>query len=289
MENKKPKVSVIVPTYHDWERLRLCVNAISQQRLSQEGYEVIVVNNDPQDEPPEDFELPTNAVMIREGRPGSYAARNAALQRAQGEVIAFTDSDCIPRPDWLSSGLGYLQEGVDRVAGRVELFFQSDQLTWAEVYEKAFSFRQHKSVADGLSVTANLFTWRAVLDEVGHFDDRLMSGGDIEWNRRATAMRKSIAFGPRAIVLHPARAKISELVGKRKRVAGGMHQIHGLRLSDIVKGLIPPVKTIPGLVSDRQLSVFERLIAFLIYYYLKIYRVYALIKLRVGLEVSARS
>ena len=243
MKNKNPTISVIIPTYHDWRRLRLCIDALNQQDFSQEDYEIIIVNNDPQDEPPKDFELPLNAVLIKEGRPGSYAARNAALKIARGKAIAFTDSDCIPRPDWLTGGLGYLQEGVDRVAGRIELFFQSEQLTWAENYEKAFSFRQHKSVTDGLSVTANLFVWRPVLDEIGCFDDRLMSGGDIEWNRRATAMRKSLIFGRKATVLHPARAKIVELVEKRKRVAGGAHNIHGLRVIDVLKGLIPPVKT----------------------------------------------
>lgn len=288
MKNQSPAISVIIPAYHDWGRLKLCVEAISKQDLSSDDYEVIIVNNDPQDKPPEDFEMPINVVLIEEGRPGSYAARNAALKIARGEAIAFTDSDCIPRPEWLSSGLGYLQEGVDRVAGRVELFFQNDRLTWAEIYEKAFSFRQHKSVADGLCVTANLFTWRAVLDEVGHFDDRLMSGGDGEWNRRATAMHKSIVFGYKATVLHPSRAKVAELIGKRKRVAGGAHSTHGLRLADLVKGLIPPVKTIPGLVRDRQLTVHERIVAFIIYYYLKVYRLYLLVRLQVGLEKPSR-
>lgn len=190
MKSSSPTISVIIPTYHDWDRLKLCVEAISKQDLSHRDYEVIIVNNDPQDNPPEDLDLPSNAVLIEEGRPGSYAARNAALKVARGEAVAFTDADCIPCPDWLSNGLGYLQEGTDRVAGRIELFFQSDRLTWADIYEKAFSFRQQECVADGICVTANLFTWRAVLDEVGYFDDSLMSNGDVEWNRRATAMHK---------------------------------------------------------------------------------------------------
>lgn len=288
MISKKPEITVIIPTYHDWGRLRLCVEAVKNQNIEADSYEVIIVNNDPEDRLPANFNLPNNFQLISESGPGSYAARNAALRIAQGKVIAFTDSDCRPAPDWLSNGMKYLIGGADRVAGRVELSFKDNNLSWAEIYEKAFSFQQHKNAAHGVSVTANLIAWRRVLDEVGPFNDKLMSGGDIEWNARATAMGKSIVFGDGCTVFHPARASFPELIAKRKRIAGGTYSIHGLRTADVLKGLMPPVNTLPNLVRDKKLAVRERAIAFLVCYYLKVYRLYLLLRFQAGLERPSR-
>ena len=43
-----PFVSVIIPTYHDWDRLKLCLKALEQQRYPTDRFEVLVVNNDPE-------------------------------------------------------------------------------------------------------------------------------------------------------------------------------------------------------------------------------------------------
>ncbi|MDZ7736204.1 MAG: glycosyltransferase [Gammaproteobacteria bacterium] len=50
MPRDTPYVSVIVPVYHDWDRLRDCLHALSQQHYPPESLEIIVVNNDPADE-----------------------------------------------------------------------------------------------------------------------------------------------------------------------------------------------------------------------------------------------
>ncbi|MEQ8961723.1 MAG: glycosyltransferase family A protein, partial [Coleofasciculus sp. C2-GNP5-27] len=67
------------------------------------------------------------AIAAYESTPGSYAARNKGISLAKGEVIAFTDADCIPDAKWLESGLHRLLTIPDcgLVAGRVELFFQN--------------------------------------------------------------------------------------------------------------------------------------------------------------------
>lgn len=53
-----PRVSVIVPTYYDWSRLKKCVAALDNQSLARDNFEVIIVNNAPDDSPPADFYLP---------------------------------------------------------------------------------------------------------------------------------------------------------------------------------------------------------------------------------------
>ena len=216
----KHYVSVIVPTYHDWERLKLCMDALFVQTYPSDFYEVIIVNNDPNDKPVQLF-LPENFKLIEEGKPGSYAARNAALLIAKGNIIAFTDSDCIPDPNWLKSSLVKLDKGAKRVAGKVELFFQSEKLTISELYEKAFAFDQKSNVKKGTSVTANMITWKESFSSVGNFDDSLMSGGDIEWGERAHIKGIPIVYASDVIVKHPARESIKAMLQKRRRLAGG--------------------------------------------------------------------
>jgi cellulose synthase/poly-beta-1,6-N-acetylglucosamine synthase-like glycosyltransferase len=83
----KSFVSIIVPTYKDWDRLSLCVEALCRQSYPRELYEVILVNNEPNDPAPPHFVLPPGFQMVTEATVGSYAARNAGLKVARGSII----------------------------------------------------------------------------------------------------------------------------------------------------------------------------------------------------------
>src|SRR3954452_20493964 len=126
-------VSIIIPTYNDWKRLSLCVNALADQSYSKDKFEVIIVNNNPADTIPANFILPDNAIIITEEAPGSYAARNAALRMAKGEIIGFTDSDCIPDPNWIKNAVDYLESNstCSRIAGKIAVFFETSNPTAA--------------------------------------------------------------------------------------------------------------------------------------------------------------
>ncbi len=219
-----PFISVISPTYHDWDRLALCLKALEGQSYPADSFEIIIANNDPADAVPEGFHLPANCRIITEGTPGSYAARNAAIKVAQGEIFAFTDSDCIPDKDWLKNAVEHFSANPDcsRIAGRVELFYKDKRLTPAELFEKVYAFNQIDVVRKlGTSVTANMISYKKVFDAVGPFNINFLSGGDYEWGQRAHAAGFRIAYVPNVVVKHPARYYLSELVTKAKRVTGG--------------------------------------------------------------------
>lgn len=216
-------VSVIVPTYNDWARLRLCVDALALQTYPKERFEVIVVNNNPNDSVPENFSLPENFQIITEAKTGSYAARNAALKIAKGGIIGFTDSDCIPDKDWIKNAVIYFQNNpsCSRIAGNILVFPKGAKATVAEKYDRLFAFRQKRYVNDyGTCVTANVFAYKYVFDEVGPFNDNLMSFGDLDWGSRAHKAGYKIDYVENVIVNHPARS-LAELVKKEKRLAGG--------------------------------------------------------------------
>lgn len=219
-------VSVIIPTYKDWSRLKLCLDALAKQTYPTDQFEVIVVNNDPEETCP--FELPAaNMKIISESQPGSYSARNKGIELSISTVLAFTDADCIPKTNWLEEGiLSLMQSSTLRfiVTGKIELFYKNPRnLSYAECYEKHFGF-PHQRIGEkeiNALVTANAFIHKVVFTKIGLFEKRLYSGGDFEFSKRALKNNFAIVFCPDSVVRHPARYSIVELINKRRRVFGG--------------------------------------------------------------------
>jgi len=211
--------SVIVPVYRDWERLAVCLDALEDQTLSADRFEVIIANNDPEGHCPLE-RLPKNVRSVHQPKPGSYAARNAAVATASGRHLAFTDSDCVPERDWLENGLAALEANPGaRVTGAITVFRQPGSSRYAFVYDLHTAFPQRSYVASGVCVTANLIVPRSVFDRIGPFDERL-SGGDILWNRRAHEAGTPIVYDDSVRVGHPARRNLGEIFKKRRRTAG---------------------------------------------------------------------
>ncbi len=288
-----PFVSVIIPTYHDWERLRGTLSALEQQSYPSDRLEVIVVNNDPSDKPLAPTELADGWVIVDEGKPGSYAARNRGLHLARGQVVAFTDSDCLPDEHWIERGVSHLRRGAERVAGRVALFYGGERLNCVEKYEKACAFPQERYASEGISVTANFITWRRHFVDVGFFDDSLFSGGDTEWGRRASAAGISIIYAPDVLVKHPARNKLSGLLTKRRRLAAAALSVKkpvGRRalLISLIRGVLPPLVHHKALNRREDLSWDEKFAAIVIIYFLKIYGTWHRIKLLSGFSKPER-
>jgi len=216
------EASVIVPTYRDWERLALCLKALGAQSVAPERFEILVADNNAPDPPPA-LAMPANARIVPAPGPGSYAARNAALAEAQGAVIFFTDSDCRPAPGWIEAGLKAFAAApeVERFAGPVELIPAGAEWSVPELHDRVFALKQEFYVARGRAATANLMVRRSLFDRVGPFDATLLSGGDMEWNNRATKAGARIELAPDAMVLHPARASFEEHAVKVRRLVGG--------------------------------------------------------------------
>jgi GT2 family glycosyltransferase len=220
------QVSVIVPTYDDWVGLQACLDCLAGQTLPVDRYEVIVANNNALPEVPGTLRLPGNARVVHAPTPGSYAARNLALEVARGDFLFFTDSDCQPDRRWIEAGLDHLAVlgPTGRVGGRIQLFPNGPTWTAAELYDRIHGLRQHDYVRYGWAATANLATRRAAFDLAGPFRADLFSGGDVEWNLRAKGLGSEIVFAPDMLVRHPARASFADLAKKRRRHLGGHHQ-----------------------------------------------------------------
>jgi len=197
--------SVIIPTYNDWYRLKQCVTALEAQTLSDDQYEIIVVNNSETKRIPEEIYFSERVQLIHEAQPGSYIARNRGVQASNGEIMVFTDSDCCPDKDWLKNSKKYFDGGVELLGGKVEIFNSDDGSKYGYIYERATAFPQHKNVPTGRGVTANLFVKKSVFKKVGGFDSSVKSGGDWDLTLRCTDVGYQLVYADDVIVNHPAR------------------------------------------------------------------------------------
>ena len=247
-----PTATVIIPVYDDAARLDSCLASVGPQ-AQQVGAEILVVDNGSRDDPGAVVDRYAAARMLHEPTPGSYAARNTALKEAEADVLAFTDADCVPAPDWLANGLAALaRPGVVRVAGPIELVTQRPgKASAVEEWELAHTFRQERYVREfGWAATANLFVRREVFDAVGPFNAQVRSGGDKEWGSRATDAGVALDFDPEVVVRHPTRRTLRELRTKHRRIVTGDAVLRAQGAFDARRVplwrqlLVPPVKDI---------------------------------------------
>lgn len=220
------KVSVIIPTYRDWPRLRLCLAALAAQTLSRADFEIIVVDNEANSTPPP---LTAGVRYLHHPQGYSYAARNAGVVLASGEVLAFTDADCLPDADWLAAGLRHLAAHPEHAlaAGRIDVF--SSQPNAVFRYERLFEFQQQTWVQQmHFGATANLFVRRSTFEALRGFDSRMKSGGDADFGHRCKALGLQLGYSDSALVLHPSRQRLGEVLAKNRRIAAGFYS-HALR------------------------------------------------------------
>lgn len=222
-----PTISVVVPVYNDVPALRRCLAALQRQDYPADEVQVLVVDNASSDDVSAALPDDPRFRLLHEPRRGSYAARNTGVEEATGEVLAFTDSDCIPRPDWLRRGVEtlYAVPRPDAIGGAIEIFFPhgSTPRTGPEHFEIRNEFQQRKYIEEwSFAATANVFVTRAVFDEVGPFNPELKSGGDTDWGTRLVGSGRRLVFAPHVVVDHPARSSWRELGRKSVRVANGI-------------------------------------------------------------------
>lgn len=215
-----PFVDVVIPHLDDHERLGLCLEDLGRQTYPADRFAVTVVDNGSQ--------RPIDSVVARfprvralfEAEKGCGSARNRGVAATNGNILAFTDSDCRPDIDWLGNGVRALlpDSGIDIVGGDIRVFPADERApTDAELFEKVFGFEPKRYVERKHFATgANILVSRRVFEAVGPFRNGNLPE-DYEWGRRAHRLGYRIAFRPDVLIYHPARQSIAELRKKAER------------------------------------------------------------------------
>jgi len=204
--------TVIVPNLNS-PFIDQTIQALERQSYNRDRYQVIIVGVD-------------NLGLVRQSdvvyfdrceHPLSPAqARNRGARKAQGEILAFTDADCIPRPDWLAVlAERFASPNVAVVGGGVEFdvynyWTLSDNLSMFYEY-----LAIHKPGERRQLPSLNLSIRRKVFEEIGGFDERYPrpSGEDADLTIRLRKRGYTLHFEPRAVVVHcPPRNRLIDLL-----------------------------------------------------------------------------
>lgn len=94
-----PSITVIVPAYNAAATLGACLESLCRQ--TRPPLEIIVVDDCSRDGTADVARRHGAKVIALGQNSGPGVARNAGAAAAVGEILAFTDSDCVPPPDWL--------------------------------------------------------------------------------------------------------------------------------------------------------------------------------------------
>ena len=210
-----PTFSIVVPTYRRTQKLADCLSSLARQTCPATEYEVIVVDDAAADAAmaAEIRRITTTARpfvcrLLSQDRRGAAAARNAGASLARGRLLAFTDDDCQPAPDWLNR-LARRMSAVGDAAlagGRVINTLTGDR--FASASQALVDFLcAHFNCDEGharLLTSNNLCVPTGAFRELGGFDTAFSGAGgeDREFCLRwAHAGRRSV-YVPEAVVYH---------------------------------------------------------------------------------------
>jgi glycosyltransferase involved in cell wall biosynthesis len=205
-----PTISVIVPTYNRAAYLPYLFQSLAMQQYPAGRFEVLVVDNSSKDQTAQLVArwqpvLPFELRFYSKDNEGPAASRNYGAMRAHGEVLAFTDSDCVPTPRWLRQAAHAFAAGGDMVTGTLTpIWREGDGLLSA----------QDAPVTNdtGLYMTANFFVRSTSFRTVNGFDERfglfpwggLIGGEDIDLGWRLKRSGATSRFCADVEVLHLA-------------------------------------------------------------------------------------
>jgi glycosyltransferase involved in cell wall biosynthesis len=204
-----PMVSIVVCSYNGARTLRDCLSSL--QSLNYPRYEVIFIDDGSKDNTQEimkDFPGVRNIVQVNKGL---SAARNAGIAEAQGEVVAFTDSDCMADRDWLYFLVSSLLSDDFAAVGGPNISPPATNWVHATVGAAPGS-PSHVLLTDTIAEHVpgcNMAYHKWALELIGGFDiEYRKAGDDVDVCWRLMQKGYVIGFSPAAVVWHYRRFEV---------------------------------------------------------------------------------
>jgi glycosyltransferase involved in cell wall biosynthesis len=216
---QKPTVSIIVPVKNGEKTLKKCIDSILN--LNYPNYELIIVNDGSTDNTQKILEEYKDKIkIINTQGVGPSKARNLAVKQAKGELVAFTDSDCIVDKEWLNELVKCfeIEENLAGVGG--EQLSPQDESNFGKIVNnfmhsigiieyvkdrKEVVFTQHNP-------TCNSVYKKEVFEKLGGFKEGLWPGEDVEFDYRVTKAGYKLLCNPKAIVYHYRPQNIKKFI-----------------------------------------------------------------------------
>ena len=212
-----PRVSVVVCAYNAERTVDACLASLEELRYP--SYEVVVVNDGSTDSTREIAERYTRFKLINQPNHGLAVARNVGMEAADGEIIAYTDSDCVVDPDWLTYlAYKFVEDGCLAVGG--PNLPPPEESAVASYVAASPGGPTHvllnDEVAEHIPGCNMAFTKRA-LQEVGGFEPIFAAAGDdVDLCWRLQNQGHAIGFSPAAMVWHFHRNTVRAYLNQQR-------------------------------------------------------------------------
>jgi len=212
-----PKVSVVVCSYDAERTMKSCLESL--EKLRYPDYEVIVVNDGSKDRTLEIAESFPFCRIISQINKGLSVARNVGAEHATGEIVAYTDSDCVVDPDWLTYLVAKMEAAGFHACGGPNFPPPEDSMVAAAVAVSPGG-PTHVLLSDDVAehiAGCNMAFRRDTLLRLGGFDPVFRAAGDdIDICWRFQDAGYAIGFAPAAMVWHFRRNTIEAYIGQQK-------------------------------------------------------------------------
>lgn len=232
---RAPRISVVVPCRGHADVLGRCLEGIARQRIV-EPFEVVVVDSEPDPAVEREAGRWSEVVIARATAPlGAGPARNLGVATARGEILAFTDADCVPEEGWLAAAVAAL-DGAGRpvvVGGSVLDLHPLHPIAVSDNLLQFADFGPRRPAGRATYFPgANVAVRRSAFDEIGGFPESFAGAGEDTLLCDAALARwpDGLAFAPAMRVRHEGRLRLAEYLDHQRRF-GLCRGALGLRLA----------------------------------------------------------
>lgn len=220
-----PMISVVVCAYNAERTMEPCLQSLKD--CPYPNYEVIVVNDGSTDTTGEISHRYEGGRIrvIDQPNMGLSAARNVGIEASKGEIVAYTDSDCVVDPDWLTYLAYKFREGFVAVGG--PNFPPPEDTLVPSAVAVSPGGPTHVLVNDDVAEHipgCNMAFVKTKLEEINGFDVAYTAAGDdVDLCWRLQNAGYTIGFSPAAMVWHfrrnTVRAYLKQQMGYGKAEA----------------------------------------------------------------------